>query len=173
MNKTVNTPSETGDNVSVKTPHKKPHKKKGSPIARKRMSRLMAAQALYQVLMTDTPVDDVLRSTRDRSLLIDPDEPVELIDHDDKLFLSIVRSWQAHQEQILTMLKDAFKNKTLEPEVLLKAILMAGAAELIAHHDIDAPIIIKDYMTITESFFDKGEQKIVNAILDKIQKVVR
>jgi N utilization substance protein B len=150
-----------------------PKKKKGSAIARKRMSRLMASQALYQILMTDTPVDDVLRSTRDKSLLVDPDEPVELIDHDDKIFLSIIRSWQAHQEQILTMLKEAFKNKMQEPEMLLKAILMAGAAELIAHNDIDGPIIIKDYMTITESFFDNGEQKIVNAILDRIQKVVR
>jgi N utilization substance protein B len=169
MSDNVILPEENAEDNEVQAPKKK----KGSLIARKRMSRLMASQALYQILMTDTPVDSVLRSTRDKSLLVDPDEPVELIDHDDKLFLSIVRSWQSHQEQILTMLKDAFKNKTQEPEMMLKAVLMAGTAELIAHGDIDGPIIIKDYMTITESFFANGEQKVVNAILDRIQKVVR
>lgn len=147
--------------------------KKGSSSARKRMSRLMAVQAIYQILMTDTPVDTVLLATRDKNLRQDVSDTDEFVDHDDALFLSIVRSWQAHQEQVITILKEVLKGKNKVPEQLLMANLMAGVAELLAHADIDAPIIIKDYMTIADSFYSGEEQKLVNAILDRVNKVVR
>jgi transcription termination factor NusB len=162
-------------NVETKEVKKSSSKgKKGSSSARKRMSRLMAVQAIYQVLMTDTDVNTILLSTRDKTLRQDPDNLQEYVDHDDALFLSIVRSWQAQQEQITTMIKETIKDKKLVPEKILLATLMAGAAELLSHEEIDAPIIIKDYMNVTESFFEEqGEQKFVNAVLDRIRKAVR
>jgi N utilization substance protein B len=58
-------------------------------------------------------------------------------------------------------------------EPLLQAVFLCGAFELMVLQAIDAPVIISDYMHVTHAFFDKGEAKLVNALLDSIRKTVR
>jgi N utilization substance protein B len=58
-------------------------------------------------------------------------------------------------------------------EPLLQAVFLCGAFELMVLQAIDAPIIISDYMHVTHAFFDGGEAKLVNAVLDSIRKTVR
>ncbi len=151
---------------------KKPAKK-GSASARNRMARLLAAQAVYQLMMTDLDADTVMLNVRGRSGFRDGDVADEFVDHDDALFLSIVRSQQAKKTDIEVFLNEAMGAKYKDLEVLLKAILMCGAAEILCHHDVDAPIIINDYMTVTDSFYEGTEKKIINAVLDKLFKQVR
>jgi N utilization substance protein B len=42
-----------------------------------------------------------------------------------------------------------------------------------AHHDIDAPVIISDYINVGHAFFDRGETKLINGLLDKVAKKMR
>ena len=60
-----------------------------------------------------------------------------------------------------------------EHEALIYSILICGAAELLAHLDIDAPVIINEYLDVTHAFYDTGESKLVNGVLDAIAGKVR
>jgi N utilization substance protein B len=60
---------------------------------------------------------------------------------------------------------------SLEP--LLQYILLSASYELMAHSDIDSPIIIADYLDVTHAFFDGGEAKLVNGILDRVKSAFR
>ena len=59
------------------------------------------------------------------------------------------------------------------PEGLVFAVLLCGAYELLSHEDVDAPIIISDYINVGHAFFDRGETKLINGVLDKISKALR
>ena len=48
-----------------------------------------------------------------------------------------------------------------------------GALELISREDLDAPILITEYVHIAEAFFEGPEPKLVNAVLDRIAKTHR
>lgn len=63
------------------------------------------------------------------------------------------------------------KNADIEP--LLKAIFFCGCYELLAHQDIDSPIIINDYLNVTHGFYDQGEVSLVNGVLDAVSDVLR
>jgi len=59
------------------------------------------------------------------------------------------------------------------PEKLLQSILLCGIYEIMAHSDVDAPIIINDYVDVAHAFYDGGESKLVNAVLDRATKNLR
>ena len=59
------------------------------------------------------------------------------------------------------------------PESLVFALLLCGVYEIMAHHEIDAPIIISDYINVGHAFFDRGETKLINALLDTAAKTLR
>ncbi len=61
--------------------------------------------------------------------------------------------------------------KEIEP--LLKSILLCGVTELLSHQDIDAPIIIDDYLNVTHAFYEKQQVSFVNGILDKVASSLR
>lgn len=147
--------------------------RKGSASARNRMARLLAVQAVYQLLMTDLDVNTVLLNVRGRDGFRDEGTADPFVDHDDQLFLSIVRHYAERKDDIDGFMTEAVGAKFKDMEVLLKSVLMCGAAEILCHTDVDGPIIINDYITVTESFFQGTEKKIVNAVLDKLLKQVR
>jgi len=98
-----------------------------------------------------------------------PDEaPVEEADPD--LFKSIVNAVIDHQEQIdetvRGRLADGWKLSRLDATT--RAILRAGAAELIAHQELSNAIIIKEYVDLAHDFFDGSEPKFVNGVMDKM-----
>ena len=58
-------------------------------------------------------------------------------------------------------------------EVLLRAILRAGAYELHHHAKIPAAVLINDYVDVAHAFFDAKEPGLVNGVLDKLAKSLR
>lgn len=58
-------------------------------------------------------------------------------------------------------------------EVVLRAILRAGVAELMASSRTPSPILISDYVDVTHAFFAGKEPGLVNAVLDRVAKHVR
>jgi len=51
---------------------------------------------------------------------------------------------------------------------ILRAILRAGAYEILKRNDVPARVIISEYVDIAHAFFADEEPKVVNGILDKL-----
>jgi len=55
----------------------------------------------------------------------------------------------------------------------MRAILRAGAYELIARPDVPVASVITEYVDVAHAFFDKRESGFVNGLLDAIAKEAR
>ncbi len=160
-----------------KKPEKAPEKPKvklteGSKKARLTAARLAAAQVMYQMWLNG---EDAKSATRDymqnrAGFEIDGDT---LVPADGELLEKIVSGAEKHHKDIDAIITKNLDKKSSSVEPLLRAILTAGIYELLQHTEIDAGIIIADYLNVTHSFYDGGEGKLVNAVLDKVAKAVR
>ena len=75
------------------------------------------------------------------------------------------------EEKIIQYLSDDINlNKT---DKLLKIILFAAVFELLFKHNNPKKVIISEYLLASEFFLEKVQTGYLNAILDKISKVVR
>ena len=74
-------------------------------------------------------------------------------------------------EMIAGALDSKFRPQRIE--ILLRAILRAGAYELHQHGKIPAGVIINDYVDVAHAFFGAKEPGLVNAVLDKLAKNLR
>ena len=144
----------------------------------KRIARLAAVQGLYQIaLLHSTPADVVAHYKENPSAFFPESEtgaPVILpVDHE--LFVSIVtgvsKNLAAIDEMIAGAVDARLSADRVEP--LLRSIMRAGVFELHHHPKISAGVIINDYVDVTHSFFDSKEPGFVNAVLDKLSKVLR
>ncbi len=153
--------------------------KKGSQIARKTAARLAAVQAVYQM---DAGGHEAEQAARDymgcyAGMEI---EGEQLLFPDEKLFSAVVRGVADRREDLDDLLNNnitkneySIDNKKKNIDSLLWSIMLCGSFELLAHHDIDPPIIIADYLNVTRAFYEKGETALVNAVLDAVSKGVR
>ena len=136
-------------------------------------ARLAAAQAVYQMTANDQSAAAVIAEYKARRL----GEPVDgeiLVPPDGNLFHAIVEGVENRRSDLDTLLAGPDgKEAGAAREPLLRAVLLCGAYELMAHHDTDAPIIINDYLDVTHAFYDGGESKLVNGILDRVGRAVR
>jgi N utilization substance protein B len=147
-------------------------RKKGSAKAKKTAARLAAVQVLYQIRLNNQDADEALKDflryrvgyNLDGDVFVPPDEDMLQM-----IVTAATDRWMEVEEHIAA----ATKSRKSEPEVLLSAILRAGVAEMIAQPETDAGIIINDFMNVTNGFYDGDEVKLVNAVLDKVGKVLR
>ena len=56
---------------------------------------------------------------------------------------------------------------------ILRAILRAGAYEILMRDDVPARVAITEYVNLAHAFFSGEEPKVVNGILDKLGKETR
>jgi N utilization substance protein B len=145
------------------------------PAGRRRSAaRLAAVQALYQIDLTGAAVEAVVaefvkhRLGRD----IDGDNYGEA---DNALFAELVRGAWARREDIDRMLA-----VSLTPdwplgrlEVILRAILRAGAYELLDRPDVPARVVINEYLDIAHAFYSGKEPGLVNGVLDRLARQLR
>jgi N utilization substance protein B len=150
-------------------------KPQGSKKARAASARLAAVQAVYQILANDQSAESVISEYKLQKRLGAPLDGVEMVTPDGVLFQDVVKGvydrMNALEDMIAAALQKAGKGKPSEP--LLMAILLCGAFEILNHLDIDAPLILSDYLNVTHAFYEQGESKLVNAVLDSIKTAVR
>ena len=58
-------------------------------------------------------------------------------------------------------------------EAVLRAILRAGAFELLVSIDVPAPVVISEYLDIGHAFFAGKEPGLVNGVLDRLARTLR
>jgi len=145
--------------------------------AAKRLARLAAVQALYQIALTQTPAARVVKDFRDHPPTSGPDMPegpaFDIMDRE--LFGEIAVGVSESEATLDEMIAGACDEKisAARIEVLLRAILRAGAYELHRHAHIPAAVIVNDYVDVAHAFFGQKEPGLVNAILDRLAKNLR
>ncbi len=147
-------------------------------------ARLAAIQALYVLENSDRAIDLVLRDFINGEIgkvaLVedfdtDTEELTDLSDFDTNFFASIVRGVYQDKEKLEGIILKSFSEEWNYERVdyTLRAALFCAVWELLEHQDIDAKVIIKEYVDIAYSFYDKSEPRMVNAILDSVSHILR
>lgn len=144
---------------------------KGSMKARKTSARLFAVQAVYQAIQNKEPPSKLCDEYLTFRVGMDLEEG-QMVEPDKEMFRSILSGVTERWGDLQQIIKPRLKVSN-EVEPLLTSILVCGAYELLAHKDIDSPIIISDYLDITSGFFEGSEPKLVNAVLDGLSKELR
>ncbi len=153
----------------------KPNAKTGSQKARNSAARLMAVQTVYQMHKNDQDAETAIKEFLEHRSGIDADGD-EMVTPDHDHYSLVVRGVAEHQEQLNEMVilnRGEKGGNTQKTEPLLQAIFLCGAFELMTLQVIDYPVIISDYLHVSHAFYDAGEAKLVNALLDSIRKTVR
>jgi len=141
--------------------------------SRRHVTRIAVVQTLYQADLTGKTIPVAAREMRKHYLgrAVDGETPVAA---DPKFFDTVIEAVNANGPTLIEMLQSALKTRPLERmELVLQAILVAGAAELFAVQEAPPKVIISEYVEIAEHFFGRPEASVVNATLDKIGHLVR
>ena len=138
-------------------------------------ARLGAVQALYQMDMAQTDLSDVLAEFEARGIGVDNggDEPRTQVDV--KLFRDVVSGVVQHQLRLDPMIDGVLaEGWTLgRLDSILRAILRAGAYELVLRLDIPPKVVISEYIDVAHAFFDNDEPRFVNGALDRLARSAR
>jgi transcription antitermination protein NusB len=137
---------------------------------RRSLARLAAVQALYQIDLSDAPPETVITELRERG-----EDEEGFGEADDTLFTDIVRGVIASGDDLDAMLDEALTpDWTLARlEAVLRAVLRAGAYELLARLEIPARVVLNEYVDIAHAFFSGKEPKLVNGVLDRVGHKLR
>lgn len=139
------------------------------------VARLAAVQALYQMETAGTGVEAVVREFSEHRFDRDLSEDVRLAGADEEFFGDLVRGVVGQQAKIDKAITGRLAtNWRLERvDATLRAILRAGAYELINRADVPVEVAIDEYVDIAKSFFEGPEAGFVNGALDGIAKDAR
>lgn len=147
-----------------------------SPTALRRRSvaRLAAVQALYQIDLSGASPAAVVAEFQKHRLGREQDGE-NYGEADTALFADIVNGTIARQADLDRALSGALTaDWPLERlETVLRAVLRAGAYELVARTDVPARVVISEYLDIAHAFFSGKEPGLVNGVLDRIAHVLR
>lgn len=155
--------------------------RRGRPdMGRRTAARLAAVQAVYEMEMTEHSADAVLRDfAADRWAAAGTNDeaggPSRRVDPDAAFLGDLVRGAAGRLADIDGIIAPALSAEwPLERlEAVLRAILRVGAYELFARADVPLRVIISEYVDIAHAFFDAKEAGLVNAVLDRIGRVLR
>jgi len=142
---------------------------------RRTVARLAAVQALYQLelnpeLDPESVVREFARYRFDQE--IDGDQ---LANADPAFFSDIVCGVAADQERLDADISAALVEEwpLARLDAVLRAILRAGAWELVHRADVPARVSISEYIAIAHAFFIGKEPGLANGVLDRLGRSLR
>ncbi|QIK78954.1 transcription antitermination factor NusB [Sphingomonas piscis] len=137
-------------------------------------ARLAAVQALYQHEMEGTPIPRLIREFHEHRLGATI-EDVEYAEAEQSFFDDLVSGASARRleidQKISARLAEGWSLERLDRP--MRAILRAGAYELLARADVPVGSVISEYVDVAHAFYDKKESAFVNGLLDGIAKDAR
>ena len=137
-------------------------------------ARLAAVQALYQQEMEGTPLPRLLHEFHEHRLGATI-EDAHYHEAEQDFFDDIVTGADARRVEIDAMISARLAEGWILERLdrPMRAILRAGAYELIARPDVPVGSVISEYVDVAHAFFDKRESGFVNGLLDAIAKEAR
>ena len=148
--------------------------RKPSPSRRRSAARLAAVQALYQRQMESTPLARLLDEFHQHRLGQEIEDE-QYIRAEVAFFDDVVSGVIAREEEIDALLAERLTNdwRLDRLDKTLLQILRAGTYELLARPEIPAGSTISEYLDVAHAFYDKGDTRIINGVLDAVAKSVR
>ena len=155
-------------------------------IKKKSAARLAAVQATYMIEYGQLPVDEVIKDFVNGEIgryAIEEESDgyevlenmVEIEEMDADYFSNLTRNVHKDKEHlersVAHYLKQGWQFDRFDGT--LRALLLCAAYELVHTTDVDAAVIVKEYVDLAYAFFSKNEPKMVNALLDTIAKEIR
>ena len=137
-------------------------------------ARLAAVQALYQQEMEGTPLPRLLKEFHDHRLgatIEDAEYHEAEVDFFNDIVVGVDTRRADIDQAISAKLASGWSLERLDRP--MRAILRAGAYELIARADVPVGSVISEYVDVAHAFYDKRESGFVNGLLDAIAKDVR
>ena len=152
-------------------------------IRKKSGARLAAVQATYMAAFTDVSVDEIIEDFKSGEIgryaieedALSGEHTVELEEMDKPYFEELVRGVLSKKEQLEQSLRSYLKEASSYDHMnaTMQALLLCAVYELAYTTDIDAKVIIQEYVDLAYAFFIKNEPKMINALLDQIAKNIR
>ena len=137
-------------------------------------ARLAAVQALYQQEMEGTPLPRLLKEFHDHRIgaTIEDEQYHEAeIDFFDDIVTGVDARRDEIDQAISAKLASGWSLERIDRP--MRAILRAGAYELIARADVPVGSVISEYVDVAHAFYDKRESGFVNGLLDAVAKQAR
>jgi len=140
------------------------------------VARLAAVQALYQMEVSSAGAEAVIREFADHRFDRDAEDgETPLATADEAFFADLVRGVVQHQKTV-----DAAVARKLAAgwrldrlDATARAILRAGAFELMHRADVPTEVVIDEYVELAKSFFEGPEPGFVNGALDAVAQDAR
>jgi N utilization substance protein B len=142
--------------------------------SRRQAARLAAVQALYQWQEGEHAPAEIIEQflkvrtgeTGEGGMRRDADRP---------LFKDVVEGTASHRDELQAIVTAALAEGWTWARVdrLVRAILMAGAYELLHRKDVPPRVAINEYVEVAHAFYDKGEPTFVNSVLDRVARQAR
>jgi N utilization substance protein B len=141
---------------------------------RRGAARLAAVQALYQMDIAGTPLQDILADF-ERHWIGREIEGEQYLPAEAGFFRDIVAGVVADQRRLDPLVDHALASgwPLKRVEAILRSVLRAGAYELDKRQDIPARVVISEYVDVASAFVDQDESGMVNAVLDQIARQLR
>jgi N utilization substance protein B len=137
-------------------------------------ARLAAVQALYQMDMTGIDLNQVIQEFQSHRLGKDI-EGSELCEAEAEFFRDLIEGVVREQRRIDPLvdrhLAEGWRLNRVDS--ILRAILRAGAYEVLMRPDVPSRVVITEYLDLAHAFFEGEEPKVVNGILDKLAREER
>ena len=142
--------------------------------AERSAARLAAVQALYQMDVSGKGVIDALAEFE--AFWIGREvEGIAFQPSDSDFFRSILSGVVENQRPIDQRIDAALAAgwPLTRIEAVLRAILRAGAFELMFRKDVPVRVVISEYVDVAHGFYGEDEPGLVNAVLDAVAREVR
>jgi N utilization substance protein B len=137
-------------------------------------ARLAAVQALYQMDLAGTGLNEILAEFEKHWLGSEVEgaqyRPAEAAYFRD-IVGGVVREQTTLDPQIDAALARGWPLRRIE--TILRAVLRAGAYELACRSDVPARVVTAEYVDVAAAFVDAEETGMVNAVLDHLAHQLR
>jgi transcription antitermination protein NusB len=137
-------------------------------------ARLAAVQALYQMDLVGTGLNEILTQFETHWLGGEVEgeryRPAEAEFFRD-IVGGVLREQARLDPQIDAALTRGWPLKRIE--AVLRAVLRAGAYELACRPDIPARVVTAEYVDVAAAFVDEEETGMINAVLDQLARQLR
>ena len=110
------------------------------------------------------------------SYLLNPDEEIIYSKNQYKKYIKDVVSGTLERIELIeeTVIKSLQQDINLQKtDKILKIILFAAVFEFMYKHRIPKKVVISEYVRASEFFLEKAQISYLNAILDKLSKLIR
>jgi N utilization substance protein B len=141
---------------------------------RRGAARLAAVQALYQMDIAGTGLNEILAEYEGHWLGREV-EGEKYLPAEAAFFRDVVGGVVREQRRLDPLIDAALARgwPLKRIEAVLRAVLRAGAYELDQRRDVPARVVVSEYVDVANAFVDREETGMVNAVLDQLARQMR